>query len=200
MLRYEPRSMPARRSTPGPPTGPAAPRSPRSASRPPTWPMRCAPGINGDQRVATFMWNNAEHCDRSTSPFRAWAPCCTRSTSGCSRSRSSTWSTTPRTEVVVVDNSLAAPFGQLLPHMPGVRHVIVNGAVPEDVRAALAGDDRPGARLPHPAGRRGASTSPGPTWTRTPPRRCVTRPAPRATPRASSTPTGRTTCTRCSCA
>ena len=32
-------------------------------------------------------------------------------------------------EVVVVDNSLAAPFAKLLPHLATVRHVIVNGPV-----------------------------------------------------------------------
>ena len=33
-------------------------------------------GVDGDQRVATFMWNNEEHLG-PTSPHRAWAPSCT---------------------------------------------------------------------------------------------------------------------------
>src|SRR5919202_4578211 len=41
-------------------------------------------------------------------------------------------------EVVVVDNSLAAPFARLLPHLSTVRHVVVNGPVPDEVRSALA--------------------------------------------------------------
>ncbi|MGN6301575.1 MAG: long-chain fatty acid--CoA ligase, partial [Angustibacter sp.] len=44
--------------------------------------------------------------------------------------------------VVVVDNSLAAPFSKLLPHLKTVQHVIVNGPVPDDVRAALGADGR----------------------------------------------------------
>ena len=48
--------------------------------------------------------------------------------------------------VVAVDNTIAEPFSKLLPHMPTVKHVIVNGPVPDEVRAALAGD---GAREVH---------------------------------------------------
>jgi fatty-acyl-CoA synthase len=46
------------------PTAPAAVRSPRSPSGPAAWPGRLrACGIDGDQRVGTFMWNNAEHLE-----------------------------------------------------------------------------------------------------------------------------------------
>src|SRR6478736_2594288 len=44
-------------------------------------------------------------------------------------------------EVVLVDNTLAEPFSRLLPHLPGVRHVIVNGSVDDETRAALAEPD-----------------------------------------------------------
>ncbi|MEO6142368.1 MAG: long-chain-fatty-acid--CoA ligase, partial [Dermatophilaceae bacterium] len=40
-------------------------------------------------------------------------------------------------QVVILDNSLAAPFSKLLPHLVTLRHVIVNGPVPDDVRSAL---------------------------------------------------------------
>ena len=42
-----------------------------------------------------------------------------------------------RNTVVVLDNSLAAPFSKLLPHLVTLRYVIVNGPIPEDVREAL---------------------------------------------------------------
>jgi fatty-acyl-CoA synthase len=38
---------------------------------------------------------------------------------------------------VILDNSLAAPFSQLLPHLSTLRHIIVNGPIPQDVREAL---------------------------------------------------------------
>src|SRR4029450_4301191 len=41
--------------------------------------------------------------------------------------------------VVAVDNTIAEPFSKLLGHMPTVKHVIVNGPVSDEVRAALAG-------------------------------------------------------------
>ena len=39
--------------------------------------------------------------------------------------------------VVIVDHSLAGPFSQLLPHLTTLRHVIVNGPIPDETRAAL---------------------------------------------------------------
>jgi fatty-acyl-CoA synthase len=94
-------------------------------------------GITGDQRVGTFMWNNAEHLMAYLAVpsmgavlhalnirlFPEQLVYVTRHGGS---------------EVVIVDNTLAESFARLLPHLPEVRHVIVNGAVDETTTAALA--------------------------------------------------------------
>ncbi|MHB8187106.1 MAG: long-chain fatty acid--CoA ligase [Dermatophilaceae bacterium] len=93
-------------------------------------------GIDGDQRVATFMWNNAEHLVAylavpsmgavlHTVNIRLFPEQIIYVTNHA------------QNQVVVLDSSLAAPFSQLLPHLLTLRHVIVNGPVPDEVRAAL---------------------------------------------------------------
>src|SRR5450631_4676145 len=93
-------------------------------------------GIDGDQRVATFMWNNAEHLVTYLAVPSMGAvlhalnirlfPEQIIYVTNHAQSR-----------VVVLDSSLAAPFSKLLPHLVTLRHVIVNGPIPDDVRAAL---------------------------------------------------------------
>ena len=54
-------------------------------------------GIDGDNQVSTYLWNNREHLEAYLAMPRPWAPSCTPPTSGCSRTswcRPSTW---PRT-------------------------------------------------------------------------------------------------------
>ncbi|WP_347352588.1 long-chain fatty acid--CoA ligase [Intrasporangium sp.] len=93
-------------------------------------------GITGDRRVGTFMWNNAEHLVTYLAVpsmgavlhalnirlFPEQLVYVTRHGGS---------------EVVVVDNTLAGPFARLLEHLPEVRHVIVNGPVDDETRAAL---------------------------------------------------------------
>ncbi len=94
-------------------------------------------GIEGDQRVATFMWNNAEHAIAYLAVpsmgavlhalnIRLFPPqiiyCATHANN----------------QVVIVDNSLAKPFAGLLPHLTTIHDVIVNGPIDEETRAALA--------------------------------------------------------------
>ncbi|HEY5247464.1 MAG TPA: long-chain fatty acid--CoA ligase [Dermatophilaceae bacterium] len=94
-------------------------------------------GIDGDQRVATFMWNNAEHLVAYLAVpsmgavlhalnIRLFPEQIIYVTNHA------------RNTAVIVDNSLAAPFSKLLPHLATLRHVIVNGPIPDDVREALA--------------------------------------------------------------
>jgi fatty-acyl-CoA synthase len=94
-------------------------------------------GVDGDQRVATFMWNNAEHLVAYLAVpsmgavlhalnIRLFPEQIIYVTNHAQNS------------VVVVDNSLAGPFSKLLPHLLTLRHVIVNGPIPDDVREALA--------------------------------------------------------------
>jgi fatty-acyl-CoA synthase len=93
-------------------------------------------GITGDQRVATFMWNNAEHLVAYFAVPSMGAvlhalnlrlfPEQIIYVAGHAGN-----------EVVLVDNTLAEPFSRLLPHLKAMRHVIVNGPVDGGVRAAL---------------------------------------------------------------
>ena len=93
-------------------------------------------GITGDQRVATFMWNNAEHLIAYLAVpsmgavlhalnIRLFPPQIIYVTTHADN------------KVVIVDNTLAQPFSGLLPHLKTLRHVIVNGPISDEVRAAL---------------------------------------------------------------
>ena len=145
-------------------------------------------GITADQRIATFMWNNAEHLAvylavpsmgavlhaLNIRLFPEQLVYVTRHGGS---------------EIVIVDNTLAQPFSRLLPHLPAVRHVIVNGPIDDETRAALGAPRRwrlsTTSKACWPTSRRpstGATTS-----TRTTQRPCATPPARPATPRESST-------------
>ncbi len=94
-------------------------------------------GIDGDQRVATFMWNNVEHL-----ALYLTAPSMGAVLHALNirlfPEQLVYVANHAEDEIVVVDNSLAAPFSKLLPHLKSVRHVIVNGPLPEETREALA--------------------------------------------------------------
>ncbi|MBC7309027.1 MAG: long-chain fatty acid--CoA ligase [Tetrasphaera sp.] len=94
-------------------------------------------GIDRDQRVATFMWNNAEHLIAYLAVpsmgavlhalnIRLFPQQLVYITAHGG------------SEVVIVDNTLAAPFSQLLPRLTTLREVIVNGPIDEATREALA--------------------------------------------------------------
>lgn len=94
-------------------------------------------GITGDQRVATFMWNNAEHLAAYLAIPSMGAvlhalnirlfPDQVIYTADHGGS-----------EVVLVDASLAEPFSAIVAHLPKVRHVILVGETPARVREAIA--------------------------------------------------------------
>ena len=86
-------------------------------------------GIDGDQRVSTFMWNNAEHLIAYLAVpsmgavlqalnIRLFPEQIMYVTNHAA------------SQVVILDNSLAAPFSKLLPGLTTLRHVIVNGPIP----------------------------------------------------------------------
>lgn len=94
-------------------------------------------GIEGDKRVATFMWNNAEHLIAYFAVpsmgavlhalnIRLFPQQLIYITAHAGN------------EIVIVDNTLAAPFSQLLPHLKTLRQVIVNGPIDDQTREALA--------------------------------------------------------------
>jgi fatty-acyl-CoA synthase len=96
-------------------------------------------GIDADQRVGTFMWNNEEHLELYLAVPSMGAVLHTINIRLFPTQMAYVINHADD-RVVVVDNSLAAPFSGLLPHLPGVEHVVVNGPVPAEVRAALSAD------------------------------------------------------------
>jgi fatty-acyl-CoA synthase len=93
-------------------------------------------GIDGDQRVATFMWNNAEHLISYLAVPSMGAVLHALNIRLFPEQIIYITNHAENT-VVVLDNSLAEPFSQLLPHLVTLRHVIVNGPIPDNVRSAL---------------------------------------------------------------
>ncbi len=83
-------------------------------------------GVTGDKRVATFMWNNAEHLvaylgvPSMGAVLHAW-------NIRLSPEQLIYIADHAGAEVVIVDDTLLAPFQQMLPHFTKIRHVIVNG-------------------------------------------------------------------------
>ena len=93
-------------------------------------------GITGDQRVATFMWNNAEHLIAYLAIPSMGAVLHALNIRLFPEQLVYT-ATHAGNEAVIVDNTLAAPFAKLLEHLPKIHHVIVNGPVDDETRAAL---------------------------------------------------------------
>ena len=94
-------------------------------------------GVTDDQRVATFMWNNAEHLIAYLAIPSMGAVLHALNIRLFPEQLIYT-ATHAGNEVVIVDNTLAKPFSQLLPHLKTLRQVIVNGPVDDETRAALA--------------------------------------------------------------
>ncbi|HEY2552699.1 MAG TPA: AMP-binding protein, partial [Streptosporangiaceae bacterium] len=102
-------------------------------------------GVDGDQRVATLMWNNAEHLEAYLAIPSMGAVLHTLNLR-----------LTPETigyiathagdDVVIVDESLVPLLVQVLPHAPAIRHVIVTdspGGTRHDLPAELVAQGRP---------------------------------------------------------
>ena len=165
------------------------------AARASGWPTRCTTLGVRRRRPRRPRWPGTRTATWScTSACPAWARCCTRSTRGCSRSRSPTSSTTPRTAIVFFDPELRAAGGgagaAAARRCKALRRPVPRRPAARDrrCRACCSYEDA--------AGRRAAAISTGRRSTRTRPRRCATPPAPPATPRACSTATARRCCTR----
>jgi len=97
-------------------------------------------GIDGDQRVATFMWNNAEHLV-SYLAVPSMGAVLHALNIRLFPEQLIYITNHAENQVVILDNSLAGPFSQLLPHLRTLRHVIVNGPIPDEVRGALEAVD-----------------------------------------------------------
>jgi fatty-acyl-CoA synthase len=99
-------------------------------------------GVDGDQRVATFMWNNEEHLELYLAVPSMGAVLHTINIRLFPQQMIYVINHAAD-EVVVVDNSLAAPFAKLLTHLTTLKHIIVNGPVPAEVTAALGATGLP---------------------------------------------------------
>lgn len=94
-------------------------------------------GVDADQRVATFMWNNEEHLELYLAVPGTGAVLHALNIRLFPEQLVYV-ANHAQDEVVVVDSTLAAPFAKLLPHLRTVRHVVVNGPVDDATREALA--------------------------------------------------------------
>jgi fatty-acyl-CoA synthase len=101
-------------------------------------------GVDGDQRVATLMWNNAEHLEAYLAIPSMGAVLHTLNLR-LDPETIGYIATHAGDEIVIADSSLVPLLGQVLPHAETIRHVIVTGDE-DDANipglAALAGDGR----------------------------------------------------------
>ena len=96
-------------------------------------------GIEGDQRVGTFMWNNEEHLELYLTVPSMGAVLHPVNIRLFPQQRVYVVNHA-EDQVIFVDNTLAEPFAKLLPNLKTVQHVVVNGPVPEAVVTALGLD------------------------------------------------------------
>ena len=98
-------------------------------------------GIDGDQRVATYMWNNAEHLEAYVAVPSMGAVLHTLNIR-LFPDQVTYVANHAEDRVVIVDASLLEPFAQVLPTFETVTHVLVAG--PEAADADLSALERPG--------------------------------------------------------
>jgi fatty-acyl-CoA synthase len=90
-------------------------------------------GVDADQRVATFMWNNAEHLEAYLAVPSMGAVLHTLNIR-LAPAEVAYIATHAEDHAVIVDASLVPRFAEILPHAPTVRHVIVAGRRPAETR------------------------------------------------------------------
>src|SRR5579875_2958281 len=95
-------------------------------------------GVDGDQRVATFMWNNAEHLEAYLAIPSMGAVLHTLNLR-LDPAEIGYIATHAGDEIVIADATLVPLLAQVLPNVPGIRHVIVAGAG-ADLAGIEAGD------------------------------------------------------------
>ena len=97
-------------------------------------------GIDGDQRVATLMWNNAEHLEAYLAIPSMGAVLHTLNLR-LEPEIIGYIATHAGDEVVIVDPSMVPLLGLVLPHAPSIRHVIVTSSRGETDGSELAALD-----------------------------------------------------------
>src|ERR1700685_123220 len=95
-------------------------------------------GVDGDQRVGTFMWNNAEHLEAYLAIPSMGAVLHTLNIR-LSADQVGYIATHAGDHAVIVDASLVPLFAKVLPYADAIRHVIVSGPADDEALASLAG-------------------------------------------------------------
>src|ERR1700761_3408473 len=98
-------------------------------------------GVDGDQRVGTFMWNNAEHLEAYLAIPSMGAVLHTPNLL-LSPDQVGYIATHAGDYAVIVDASLIPLFANVLPLAKTIKHVIVSGPADEAALATLAGPGR----------------------------------------------------------
>jgi fatty-acyl-CoA synthase len=100
-------------------------------------------GVDGDQRVATLMWNNAEHLEAYLAIPSMGAVLHTLNLR-LDPETIGYIATHAGDDVVIVDPSLVPLLAQVLPHAAAIRHVLVTGSSGDTDPTALASLAGPG--------------------------------------------------------
>jgi fatty-acyl-CoA synthase len=98
-------------------------------------------GVTGDQRVATFMWNNAEHLEAYLAVPSMGAVLHTLNLR-LAADQVGYIATHAGDYAVIVDASLIPLFAKVLPMAETIRHVIISGPADDDALVTLAGPGR----------------------------------------------------------
>ncbi len=98
-------------------------------------------GVDDDQRVGTFMWNNAEHLEAYVAVPSMGAVLHTLNIR-LSADQVGYIATHAADHAVIVDASLVPLFAKVLPLADTIKHVIVSGAADVAALASLAGSGR----------------------------------------------------------
>ncbi len=101
-------------------------------------------GVDGDQRVATLMWNNAEHLEAYLAVPSMGAVLHTLNLR-LDPHVIGYIATHAGDDAVIVDATLVPLLAQVLPHAPGIRHILVTSpeaGTPEPDTSGLAGNGR----------------------------------------------------------
>ena len=98
-------------------------------------------GVDSDQRVATFMWNNAEHLEAYLAIPSMGAVLHTLNLR-LAADQVGYIATHADDYAVIVDASLVPLFAKVLPHAETIRHVIVSGPADAEALDSLAGTGR----------------------------------------------------------
>jgi fatty-acyl-CoA synthase len=99
-------------------------------------------GVDADQRVGTFMWNNAEHLEAYLAVPSMGAVLHTLNIR-LAPAEVGYIATHAEDHAVIVDASLVSRFAEILPYAPTVKHVIVSGAA----AGTPGADEFPGANV-----------------------------------------------------